>query len=181
MENPETTQLESVKPEDLLKIHDTYSNRINQLETWRHLGVAFIYTIIFVILSQGKDATLKDKINDLFGNKLIFTVFFLLTFFATMFSSWSQRRVLVLGRSLYYLEKKLPFLHEDGISYYKREPHRIMLYIFLTNFGLFLQLFLLAMIIISHPELICLCLFYLSWEGIMIYFLLWKFARKYRE
>jgi len=158
---------------NLLSIHGTYSNRINQLETWRHLGVAFIYTIVLLLLGSAlkeKGGSIECKMKALFSIAFVFHGLFLLTMLATLFSTWSQRQVLALARSLHRIEKELHL--PDDIAYYHNYPLRPILYIFLTNFSLFLQIILFVIIMCFFPDLKGLGVKYFIFEGLLIFFLL---------
>lgn len=84
-------------------IHQTYNSRIHQLETWRHLQVLFIYSVIIPGIAY---LTLGKNFNS--NNIILWYVFFMEAFLVstlgTIFTLWSQKRVLLLAFSLHTLE-----------------------------------------------------------------------------
>lgn len=128
--------------EELFALHQSYSNRVNQLENWRHIQVAFVYTVLVpgaTFLCLGKDFNTDNFIN----LTLLLFMLFPITSLCTLFDVWSQKRVLVLAIALNKIEMLDNFvtlLEEKSTLYWKLDKKRALLYVFITQFSFLLQL-----------------------------------------
>ena len=96
-------------PANVRTIYEAYSNRVYQIDTWRHLQVVFIYTVIVPGLGYLSLGGVPDKAGPAaWGVATVAAT--LAGGLAAIFGSWSQKRILVLVTALHAIEMRRDFM-----------------------------------------------------------------------
>ncbi len=133
--------------EYLYTLHATYAKRVHEVDTWRHIQVAFLYTVAvpglgYLVLG-----------GNCFGASparwiVAIAVVGCVTVYAVTFAAWSHKRVLVLVRALETIEQSPNFLPEfNGAKdwlYWTSDLQMVRLYRWATMGAAWLQVPLLG-------------------------------------
>lgn len=138
--------------QSILHLYEINSNRVSQIDNWRHIQTAFVYGFIIPLIiapfwsdkfALGYELKFPFFISALFAIYAISTI-------NTLFSIFTIKRILVLANLLFNLEmdNAFPkFQFSSKILYWFHSKNRVKIYLWVANYAFWLQA--LVLIILS--------------------------------